>query len=233
LDFLSVANSTEDDKSPSENDTTGEKTVAMLEGGLRVANRITGNHSASLGLHPAVYFTNDKGKSSRFLFLGMSAVIAQKLRNNDSGWFKKFTHARKSVEKFLIDNKSLIGIVWQNLSKRQRIPKMRDMFNHLVAETNKGTKLTPAEVFSHIGLSGRIYDMTVTKSTVAFDDDTKSQIFYREAIKKAHRCPICSGLLDPNKSVSYDHKTPVREGGLGSAENGQMVHPYCNTGIKG
>jgi hypothetical protein len=78
---------------------------------------MTGNNAGSLGLHPAVYFYNERGKYSRFLFLGMAMLIAEKLRNNDDGYFKKFILARKSMEKFLIDNKSLIGIVLQNLGK--------------------------------------------------------------------------------------------------------------------
>jgi hypothetical protein len=51
-------------------------------------------------------------------------------------------------------------------------------------------------------------------------------------VTKILECPICGGLLDVEKSVSYDHIRPIREGGLGVAENGQMVHPYCNS-IKG
>ena len=232
VDYLTVANTKADGTLPNEEDETGENTVDMLRGGLKIAYRITGNTGQSLGLHPAVYFANDRGKSNRFLFLGMTALITEKIRNNDDGWFKKFTLSRKSVEKFLIDNKSLIGIVLQNLSKKQRIPKMRDLFDYLVREANKGIVLDVTVAISHIGLSGRIFDVTATKRAVAFDDDTKSQIFYREAIQRAHACPICGGLLDHTKSVSYDHKTPVREGGLGSAENGQMVHPYCNTAMK-
>jgi hypothetical protein len=232
VDYLTVANIKPNGVAPLEEDETGENTVAMLRGGLRIAHRITGNTGESLGLHPAVYFANDRGKSSRFLFLGMTAVITEKIRNNDDGWFRKFTLARRAVERFLIDNKSLIGIVLQNLSKKQRIPKMRELFNYLVSEANTGKSLEVSNAFSHIGLSGRIFDVTATKRAVTFDDDTKSQIFYREAINHAHACPICGGLLDHTKSVSYDHRTPVRDGGLGVAENGQMVHPYCNTAMK-
>jgi hypothetical protein len=84
-------------------------------------------------------------------------------------------------------------------------------------------------VLEHIGLSGKILDLTATPRAVRFSDDTKSQIYYRQAIDTAQKCPICKGLLDVSKSVSYDHITPVRDGGLGTAENGQMVHPYCNS----
>ena len=45
-------------------------------------------------------------------------------------------------------------------------------------------------------------------------------------------CPICGGMLDPKKSVSYDHIERIREGGAGDIENVQMSHPFCNTGYK-
>jgi hypothetical protein len=237
IDVLTVANSLSvdklDDPSNIKDDETGEDTISALKGGLRIANRITGNSGESLGLHPAVYFSNDKGKHSRFLFLGMVACITERLRNNDGLWFKKFTTARKNTERFLIDNKSLIGIMLQNLGKKQRIPKMRDMYYFLVEKGNKGVVATPEDMMSHLGLKGRTYDVSAASNGKRFTDDTQSQIFYRSAIEKAHSCPICEGLLDIGKSVSYDHITPIRDGGLGTAENGQMVHPYCNTAMKG
>jgi hypothetical protein len=128
VDFLAVTNSKSaneiDDPSSYDNDEEGLATVQALRASLRIANRMTGNTAESLGLHPAVYFTNEQGKHNRFLFLGMAGGITRKLRSNDSLWFKKFTLGRKKVEEFLIANKSAIGIVLQNLSKKQRIPKM-------------------------------------------------------------------------------------------------------------
>ncbi|MFZ2468417.1 MAG: DUF262 domain-containing protein [Parvibaculum sedimenti] len=239
LDFLTVADprahldKMADDPSLPKTDESGTQTIEALKNGLKIAHRVTGNSGESLGLHPAVYFSNDKGKHSRFLFLGMCALVAERLRNNDDNWFRKFTKARKGIETFLIANKSVIGIVLQNLGKKTRIPRMQQMFRFLVEECSKGEAPDTQTVFSHIGLRGKIYDVTAIPRTVTFSDDTKSQIYYRTAIETAQKCPICSGLIDVTKSVSYDHITRVRDGGLGAAENGQMVHPYCNTAMKG
>jgi hypothetical protein len=238
IDFLTVSDAKgnlvklADDATITSSDDTGDKTIETLRTGLKITHRITGNSPESLGLHPAVYFSNDKGKHSRFLFLGMCALVAERIANNDGGWFKKFTVGRALLEKFLVSNKSIIGNVLQNLSKGTRIPRMREMFRYLVDECSTGQLPDVQAVFSHIGLSGKIYDLTATSRTVSFNDDTKSQIYYKEAISKAHTCPICRGMLDTAKSVSYDHITPVRDGGLGTAENGQMVHPYCNSAMK-
>ena len=64
---------------------------------------------------------------------------------------------------------------------------------------------------------------------VGFSDEDKSTAFIRKALSAALICPLCEGLLDPQKSVSFDHKQRVREGGKGTAENCDLVHPYCNS----
>lgn len=236
IDFLAVVNSKSRDKidPPSSygDDETGEETVRTMKAAIRIARRMTSNQAESLGLHPAVYFTNDKGKHSRFLFLGMAAIVTEKLRNNDGAWFKKFTLSRKAIERFLIDNKSLIGIVLQNLGKQQRIPRMRDLFEYLVNEAVAEREFTPTGVIAHLGMKGKIYDVIGKPQSTSFSDDTKSQIAYRTHIEKAPVCPICGGLLDTAKSVSYDHIQRVQDGGLGHADNGQLVHPYCNSSMK-
>ncbi|WP_418421869.1 HNH endonuclease, partial [Anaerotruncus colihominis] len=59
----------------------------------------------------------------------------------------------------------------------------------------------------------------------------KSEVFIRQSLHKATRCAICGGYLHIH-SISIDHIQRKREGGTGSADNGQLTHPYCNTGIK-
>ncbi len=236
IDFLTVSSghiAVDEAAGELPDDNEGAPTIEVLKSGLKIARRITTNRPESLGLHPFVYFTNDKGKHSRFLFLGMCAAIAEKLANNNSGWFKTFTIARPHIEKFLLEHKSVIGIVLQNLGKKTRTPRMKDMVEYLVTEGSKGRCPELTDVLKHIGIKGRVYDITAAQPPVHFTDEVKSQILIRTGIKKLDPCPICQGYLDPNKSVSYDHITRVSEGGLGTAENGQMVHPYCNSGMKG
>ena len=213
-------------------DETGEETIRVLRSALKIAGRFTGNDVASLGLHPAVYFLTEQGKHSRFLFLGMIATIAEKIMNNDDSGFMKFTRGRKKIEAFLVEHKSLIGNVLQNINKTARLPKMKDMFNFLVTQTHNGTDITPLDVIKHLGLSTRIYDTSVSNTSADFTDDSKSAIYYRNAIQREHVCPICEGLLDVSKSVSYDHIVRKRDDGLGTPENGQMVHPYCNSAVR-
>jgi hypothetical protein len=212
-------------------DPDGTDTIEVLTKALEILSRITGNSHGSLGLHPAVYFYNEQGKHSRFLFLAMTMLIAEKLRNNDGVFFQKFTKARAGLETFLIENKSLIGILLQNMSRGQRVPNTRDLLAYLVAEFSVGNAVTPVMAIARLGLRGRVFDVDAAHPTY-FSDDVKSMAFIQKALESALKCPICEGRLDPNKSVSYDHKVPLRDGGGGGVENAQLVHPYCNTAVK-
>lgn len=235
IEFLAIAGSRDEGGKAIEkyaDDATGDDTIAVVKNALQVLRRITGNEPASLGLHPAVYFYNERGKYSKFLFLGMTALIQEKLRTNNKGFFKAFSKARGSVEKFLIENKSLIGLVLQNLAKNQRVPKMRDLFEYLVAELKKGNTIKLEDAIAFLGLRGRILDVNAIHIGPTISDDTKSMLFVRDAIKAALHCPMCQGLLDPKKSVQYDHIIPVRDGGTGDVDNAQLAHPYCNSGYK-
>ena len=236
VEFLSIAGTRDGDlKSIDdyEDDSTGESTVQVLRNAFKVLDRIAGNQAASLGLHPAVYFYNDRGKYSRFMFLGMVSVIQEALRNNNASFFVKFTTARKRIEKFLLDNKLVLAVMVQNLAKSQRIPKVKALFEFIIKGLqDDDSSLAIEDVISGIGLRGKVIAVSSQTGVPIISDDTKTFVYVKQAIENALRCPICDGLLDPGKSVSYDHKVRVREGGTGSQSNVQMAHPYCNTGYK-
>jgi Protein of unknown function DUF262/HNH endonuclease len=210
-------------------DDSGDGTISVFSNSLQILNRMTGNGPSSLGLHPAIYFYNERGKYARFLFLGLTTLITEKIRNNDHEFFKKFTKARENVERFLVENKALITLALTNMSKGQRTSKMKDLFGFLVNEMYSGKVVTPEEAIAQLGLRGRILDVNTPQATPHISDDTKTMAFIRLALEKALPCPLCRGLLDPAKSISYDHIKPVREGGTGELDNTQLVHPYCNT----
>jgi hypothetical protein len=110
---------------------------------------------------------------------------------------------------------------------------MKDLFQFLVSQSSAGLDVQPEAAIAQLGLRGRFLDVNAVQTSPYFSDDIKSMAFVRDAIKTAMKCPVCHGLLDSNKSVSYDHKIRVTDGGTGDLENAQLVHPYCNTSIKG
>lgn len=214
-------------------DEDGEETIKILNQSFKVLERITGNSPASLGLHPAVYFYNEKGKYNRFLFLGICYLISEKIVNNDDNFFKKFTRSRKYIEEYLLNNKAIIGLALQNMSKTSRVKRMALLFNTMVNNGESIFEMKFDDVLRELGVTGKILEVTgMNQHPTSFSIDTKSAIFIETSLKSALQCPICEGYLIPGKSVSFDHIQRVQDGGRGSICNGQMTHPYCNTGVK-
>lgn len=236
IEFLEIAGTREKDGGKSidsyANDISGDDTIQVLQNAYYLLNRISSNNPGSLGLHPAVYFYNEKGKYTRFLFLGMVSVIQSKLRNNDSEWFRKFTRVRFKTEQFLTTNKSIIGAVLQNLSKRQRVPKIAELIEFLVYEFQNTDTITIETAMAKLNLIGRFIDVRSPQTGPRISDDTKSAVFLKQAMASAIECAICGGLLDPKKSSTYDHIVRREDGGTGDLTNVQLVHPYCNDGYK-
>ena len=231
VDFLTLAANREVEAktiNQYNDDPTGEDTVTVLRRSCEVIQRITGHSKGSLGLHTAVYFYTDKGKHNKQLFLGIIALIAEKLRNNDANFFKKFTKVRPVVEDFLIENKSLIGAILQNLNKHQRVPKVKVMFDYLVDEATAGKPLTAENVIKALGQTGRIVDVRNVQTSANVSDETKSAVMIRTAIATAPKCPICKGRLEPNKSKSLEHKIDKKHHGTGDISNVELAHVYCN-----
>lgn len=217
-----------------EEDADGSLTLEVLKKCLVISSRISGNDAGSLGLHPAVYFYTEKGRHLPDLILGMLLLVRRKIESNDKGFFKTFTKNRKQIEDYLIENKSIITQALQIARSKTRFERSADLFERLVKTFDAGKKFTDEDIVQTIapGSISKILAVQQSAGSSKFSDDTKSAIFIRDSLKTALVCPICHGLLDPSKSASYDHVTRVREGGVGSVDNGKITHPYCNSGYK-
>jgi len=97
--------------------------------------------------------------------LGMAALISEKVRNNDQHFFKKFTHARERLEKFMIKNKSLVTLALTNMSRTQRTAKMKDLFSFLVQEAYEDKELTAEAAVAQLGLRGHILQVSTPYSS--------------------------------------------------------------------
>jgi hypothetical protein len=214
-------------------DTDGAQTIKILKKFLKIGNRMTGNDPSSLGLHPAVYFYTERGKHSRFLFLGMLKALAKHINDNDKTWFEKFTNARKEIEDLLISGKILINQGLANVSSNQRIERVAKLINGLVALHTSGTPLENNHIISLLELKGEPGSLQPVDYAKDFSSEVKSAIFLKAAINSAISCSICGGLLNPTLSASYDHIVPKAAGGDGQLQNGSLTHPFCNTGVKG
>lgn len=61
-----------------ENDPDGAETINLLKSTRRLLERICGNSSGSLGLHPAVWFYNQQGRQSEHLLLAIMTIFQKK-----------------------------------------------------------------------------------------------------------------------------------------------------------
>jgi len=215
-------------------DDDGSTTKECLTLSLKLASRMTGNDNGSLGLHPAIYFYGPTGRHLSPMFLGMSILLSRKLVNNDSGFFDKFTTVRSRLESALIEHKDLIATVLQKTISKNRVNTYAVLIDKLVSAlaSDSTAAINESDVVLHAGLTGKIITGIAAETGEKFSEETKSAVFIRTALKAAIKCPICNGYLDPQKSVSYDHKTERAAGGLGSEQNCQLTHPYCNQAVK-
>tara|TARA_B110001454_G_C12702454_1_gene427176 strand:+ start:209 stop:1765 length:1557 start_codon:yes stop_codon:yes gene_type:complete len=214
-------------------DKNGENTLDLLESLDRVVTRLVGNKSKSLGLHPFVYFYTSRGRHYPPLMLAIFAIVANQLKNNNKQWFKDFTFSRKLFEEILLENKGIITLLISALGSKSRVDGAIKVLELILIRAKSGnTSISPNDFAEVTGLQSRLYTIQ-SKPGAHFDDDAKSSAFLKQAFAQALKCPICGGFLDPSKSISYDHILKREHGGLGSAENCQVTHPYCNSSIKG
>ena len=208
------------------------QTLAVLRNANKLARRMTGMHPSSLGLHPAVYFYAANGRHQGTAVLAMAALITQ---IEETGDFLEFTRARKQFEGFLLNHKMFVNqLTSQYGSMAKGFRQMRDYFSFVFELIAAGK--TEAEVEAHLRDHDRYQRLVKekpikTKQSKGFSSDTKQWAFLVEALTRSMECSLCGGRID-TKSMQLDHIDDRHDGGIGSGENAQWVHPYCNSTYK-
>jgi hypothetical protein len=231
FEYVNLVNGVKADASPAE-DATGELTHAMLKVCKKIVDRISGTHPSSLGLHPVVYFYSSTGRYQPTAFLAVVAMISEFEKTNR---FKEFTAVRRKFEDFLLDHKLLVNQVTVKYGSGPKgYARLKQLFLFLVDQLSAGNSeeevikaMSDSIEFSFLQPS----EKEPVGSGKDFSADAKSAVFLRDALKEPLRCGICGGLIHKN-AISIDHVTRRADGGMGSADNGQLTHPYCNTTVK-
>ncbi|MEA2329680.1 MAG: hypothetical protein QOE68_4639 [Thermoanaerobaculia bacterium] len=236
IDFMTIANRNQDGKPDRlqdyPDDETGESTIEVLKKSRGLAGRITGNDKGSLGLHPAVYFYGPTGVHSGPMFMGTVALIGRKLASNSTDFFMKFSAVREQVEKALVTYKDLIATILQRQPSVRRNRTYEELLEKLIGSVSTSVEPTDEWCVENAGLKGQVLTGNTLMHATGFSDDIKSQAFISVALKGVPCCAICGGYLDAEKSISYDHDVPRRDGGRGDIHNLQLTHPYCNQSVK-
>jgi Protein of unknown function DUF262/HNH endonuclease len=216
-----------------EDDQNGIRTIEVLTRCRRVMQLLLSNHASSLGLHPAVYFYSWTGKQQPILFLTMASLMfawerAKKL--------PRFVECRKRFELFLMNNRSLLNQVVRKFGTKDSGTKhLRAFYETVLAYLLDGRSVAEVTVelqkdptYAYLQPAESAYEGV---SPTKFSTQVKSGLIIKELLSKAHRCPICKGIV-PTQAISIDHKVRREDGGTSTADNAQLTHPYCNTGYK-
>lgn len=231
LEFINIVNGIEEDKQLGD-DLTGDKTIQLLKNCKKVAQRINSKDPSSLGLHPIVYFYTSAGKSKIGSFYG---VVALMLALEKTKSFSKFIKFRKDFE-WIIWQDDMIPQIVRTSSVVNAREKVKDFFIEIINKLFEG--VDKKNVMKEIVAEKKFGNLKrKTKSngneteSKDFSRETKSAAYIRDALSGSLKCKICDGYL-PSGFNSIDHKVRKADGGLGSLNNAQLTHPYCNTTFK-
>jgi hypothetical protein len=237
LNYVNIVNSLPLDKEKNiADDTDGNITLSHLDKCKRIAQRINSDNSRSLGLHPAVYFYSQDGRHKTASFYAITALMLE-FENNKS-IINNFITFREKFEEMLIEYDYLVQqIVRKYRSAIKAYPYVKKFYLEIIDKLTAPAKAKDAviseiiqePVFSYI--TKQVDNPEIPFPQKDFSREVKSATFMREAVSKALKCKICKGYIHQN-SITVDHIKRKEDGGLGTVDNAQLAHPYCNTTVK-
>lgn len=228
-------------------DSDGTATIRFLESVKRVGELIGGSNETkgSLGFDPAVYFRGGTGKFISGALIA-SLKFAQELKRDNK--FFLFTSIRAEFEEFLIRNKSFLNNLGYLKGARLRpvnsILTMFKMVMEKIVEARKsGAIITDGEILKYLQTDPQLEDLRMddlggdakddlnTTKRKKFSKSVKDAAVVQDVLNTRSRCKICDARITP-AFRSSDHITRQEDGGLGTLDNLQFTHPYCNSGYK-
>jgi N-glycosylase/DNA lyase len=239
LDFVNIVNKIDFNNKDFNNkevndDLTGKTTIKFLNKVKKVADRLNSNHKSSLGLHPILYFYSQNGQHRTVSFLaGVDFVMKRDERKK----LKEFIDVREKFEDFLQNYDYLITQIYEKHRDVQKSYKhISNFFEQVVIHLKAGktlddtlSQIISSDDFKYLNIRNK--EKSITSSTKEFNTNKKSEIIIKELLRSVPRCKICNGLIHRN-SISIDHIQRKEDGGLATLDNGQITHPYCNTGCR-
>ena len=230
LDFINIVNGIPQDfREEVEDDKSGDETVRYLRNTRKIAWRINSQHISSLGLDPIVYFYSSEGLHRAASFRAIVALIVEMADNNS---FKEFVKVRADFEELLLEYNYMV----QDIGRKSRMAiksylNIKEFYKECLKGLKNKMKIDQAvnssmklEKFKYLKISPPIEYTENPEVTT----EKKSAIFIKKALANRLKCIHCNARLHQN-SLSFDHIIPKREGGLGTIENVDIVHPYCNS----
>ena len=230
LELIGLVNEVEDIADPEKmpEDLDGSLTMKYMQRCKQVAEFINSNEKGSLGLHPIVYFYSPQGRhkpASFYAAVSFVETLGAKKKVDD------FIAVRGKFEQLLLAHEYISQQIVRNARGASGgTETLRDYWMRCIdlLKTNDVEK-TVEIVLKEFGVLGRA--PTSGEAGKAFTTAVKESVYITEGIDGASRCPECGGLIDPH-AATVDHRDRREDGGSNDASNGQLMHPYCNTGYK-
>ena len=224
--FVSIVNELMDkDIKDIPNDNDGNFTLAYLQKCKKAALKFNSIDSSSLGLHPAIYLYSLDGNYKIVSFYATVALLLAFDKNKDLQ--KEFTAIRGDFEKILQENDNYISdIVRKYRAGSKGYIHVKDFYLEIIEKLSK--KESKESLMKDLKKKETQKKFNTSKD---FSPKVKSAIIIKESLDKALKCKICGGLIDA-KPRTIDHIQRKSEQGLGTIDNGQIAHPYCNTTYK-
>lgn len=215
-----------------QDDTDGTATLEYLKRIRKIADRITGKHPGSLGLHPAVYFYGATGLIQSTAFLAIVALIQEMELNNG---FEEFTLARSRFEEFLITYRHFInqisGIYGSGMKGLDPLIQMyKIILSGIKANLDDKQIIRSIQSDKKLEFIREITDDDRQHGR-NFSKETKNAAFMKKALAHTMCCAICGARLH-TRSISDDHIQRKEDLGIGTQDNLQHTHFYCNTTFK-
>lgn len=210
-------------------DKDGKETIKILTNTRKILQIINSKEPGSLGLHPIVFFYSKKGNFKPANFYATVLFVKQLKKEKK---FDVFTSVRSKFEEFIYKYDYIFEQINRNLrSTKNSAEPLSKLFMMVMLQLKEGK--TESNILQQIQQNYKNISLVKEEeiSSSDFNTNRKSETYISTALKAVVRCGICGGVVHIN-STSVDHIDRKRDGGLGSADNGQITHPYCNTGYK-
>lgn len=231
LDLVNITNDIKGLPKGQAKDINGDETVRFLERTHRVTKHVAGNASASLSLHPAVYFWGSTGNHRPSIFLAVISLVQEMIEKDE---LREFTLVRAQFEEFLVGN---AGIGKQLLGKhggwKKSVLPVKKLLRLILdgLRNNKSHEEIERDISGTPQIVGDqgVFEMQTPEK--AGWKEAKQHMRIKASLDTAIRCEICHARL-VTKDASDDHIRRQTDGGASTGDNNQLTHHYCNHGFK-
>jgi hypothetical protein len=207
-------------------------TVATIKNTARIVRRITGTHPSSLGLHPGVYFYAANFRHQPTAVLAVAQLMTELDKENG---FLNFTKHRAAFEEFLINHKMFINqLTVKHGSMVKGFVPIKNYYRFVLERLQAGR--SEAEIEEDLSASEQYQTLvkerpTTSRQAKQFSQDARNFKLMTDVLAAAFICNHCRARID-KKSMHLDHIVERSLGGPADLDNGQWLHPYCDSTAK-